>query len=480
MNAISKLNLGIFWSYGILTILCISGAFAFDFLPLAGLPILVPVVWLGLTNFSWLYFALLASLPIAFEFSFSSSLSTDLPTEPLMVGLMLVTFFYLLTNPDALSKRFVNHPVLLLLLLYISWFFISALNSLNFTVSFKIFLAKIWYATVFVYLTAIVVNTYERLRIAFWCIFSTMLFATVIIFLRHALTGFGFEEINQCVGPFFINHVNYALMLMAFYPFIWLAATWYKKGSWQKILLDFAKIFFVLAIYFSYTRAAIGAVVLMIPFIYVVKWRLTKVVLAVAVIGAILGVAYIAEGNRYLKHAPEFDETIWHDEFGDHLSATIEGKDVSSMERVYRWIAGARMIADRPLMGVGPGNFYPYYKEYAVTSFETWVSDNEERSTIHNYFLLLWVEQGIVGLLIFVVLTIAIFIVGENTYHAQSLVEDKRIVLTAIVSLMSIYISLMLNDMLETDKIGTLYLFAITLILIMATQGLVHAKREQC
>jgi len=104
MNAISKLNLGIFWSYGILTILCISGAFAFDFLPLAGLPILVPVVWLGLTNFSWLYFALLASLPIAFEFSFSSSLSTDLPTEPLMVGLMLVTFFYLLANPDALLK----------------------------------------------------------------------------------------------------------------------------------------------------------------------------------------------------------------------------------------------------------------------------------------------------------------------------------------------------------------------------------------
>lgn len=479
MNTISKLNLGIFWGYGIVIILSISGAFIFDFMPLVGLPILFPLVWLGITNFSWLYFALLAFLPIGFEFNIGSSLSTDLPSEPLMIGLMLVTFFYLISNPNALSRKFLNHPVLLLLLLYISWFFISALNSLNFIVSFKIFLAKIWYATVFIYLTAIVIHSYERLRIAFWCIFSTMLFATVIIFFRHALIGFDFEKMNECVGPFFINHVNYALMLMAFYPFIWLAATWYKKGSWQRIFLDFSKVFFVFAIYFSYTRAAIGAVVLMIPFIYIIKWRLTKLVLAVTVVGAILSVAYIVDGNRYLNHAPEFEETIWHDEFGDHLSATIEGKDVSSMERVYRWIAGARMIADRPLMGVGPGNFYPYYKEYSVTSFETWVSDNEERSTIHNYFLLLWVEQGIFGLLIFVLLTAAIFIVAENTYHAQVLLEDKRIVLTAIVSLMSIYISLVLNDMLETDKIGTLYLFAISLILIMATQGLVNSKSEQ-
>ncbi len=479
MNAISKLHLGIFWSYGILTIACIAGAFAFDFLPLAGVPALVPAIWLGITNFNLLYFLLLASLPVSFEYSFSSSLATDLPTEPLMVGLMLVTFFFLLTQPKFLSTNFLNHPVLLLLLLYVAWFFISALNSLNFTVSLKIFLAKIWYTTVFVYLTAIVIRSHQHLKTAFWCIFGTLLFATTIIFIRHALTGFGFEEINSCVGPFFSNHVNYALMLMAFYPFVWLAATWYKKGSWQHWLLLFAKVFFVAAIYFSYTRAAIGAIVLMIPFFFIVKWRLVKLALAVAAIAAILGAVYITDNNRYLKHAPEFDETIWHDEFGDHLNATLEGKDVSSMERVYRWIAGVRMIADRPLMGVGPGNFYPFYKKYAVSSFETWVSDNEERSTIHNYFLTLWVEQGIVGLCIFLILTATIFIVGENAFHTQTSTHNAYVVMAALVALMSIYVSLTLNDMLETDKIGTLYLFFISLIVIMATHGLADTDSEQ-
>lgn len=478
MNKFSKLNLGIFWGYGLLTVTCIASAFIFDFLPLVGLPALVPVIWLGLTNFHWLYFLLLASLPLSFEYSFSPSLATDLPTEPLMVGLMLVTFFYLISRPKTLSQQFLNHPVLLLLLLHVAWFFIASINSLNFTVSIKIFIAKIWYVAVFIYLTAIVVNSINRLKVAFWCIFSTLLFASSIVFFRHALTGFGFEEINSCVGPFFSNHVNYALMLMSIYPFVWLAATWYEKGTWQKMLLNFAKLFFLIAIYFSYTRAAMGAVLLMLPFYFVVKWRLVKVALAIVVVGAILGVAYIADNNRYLKHAPEFDETIWHDEFGDHISATFEGKDVSSMERIYRWIAGARMIAERPLMGVGPGNFYPYYKKYAVSSFETWVSENQERSTIHNYFLTLWVEQGVVGLLLFIMLTAAIFIVAENTFHRQN-AANANVVMTASISIMSIYVSLTLNDMLETDKIGTLYFFFVSLVVILSTHGLANANAEQ-
>jgi O-antigen ligase len=470
MKGIANLTKIIFWAYGLFTIVCICLAFILDFFPMLAVPVILPAVWLGLTRFHVLYFLLLASLPLSFEYSFSTSLATDIPSEPLMVGLMLVTFLYLLSNPKAVSSQYLNHPIILMLLLYVSWFLVAALHSLNFTVSIKIFIAKIWYVTVFIYLTPIVIHSLERLKTAFWCVFGTLFFAMCIIFFRHALTGFGFEDINRCVGPFFSNHVNYALMVMTFYPFVWLAASWYPRGSWQKWLLNFSKVFFAVAIYFSYTRAAMGAVLLMAPFYFILKWRLVKVSLAALVVGIVLGLAYIVEDNRYLKHAPEFDETIWHNEFDEHIQATLEGKDVSSMERIYRWIAGARMIAENPLMGVGPGNFYPYYKKYAVSSFETWVSDNEERSTIHNYFLTLWVEQGVVGLLIFLVLTAWIFTVAENTFHAQRQRSDAHIVLTAAVSLMSIYVALTLNDMLETDKIGTLYLFSVSLIVIMATR----------
>jgi O-antigen ligase len=474
-----KLHIGLLWSYGFFTIACIVLSMYLEFKPLLLAPALIPAVWIGLNNFPQLYYILLFFLPLSMEFSFTPSLGTDLPSEPLMIGLMLVTFFYLIKNQDALPQKFYKHPLLLLLFLHLGWIFIATLNALNFTVSVKIFTAKIWYITVFVFLTAIVINSFSKFQKAFWCIFFPLLATAIVTMIRHANKDFGFEDINRCVTPYFANHVNYALMLVVFYPFIWLATTWYEKHSWQWWILTFAKVFFIIAIYFSYTRAAMAAAVVMIPFFFIIKWRFMKVALAIATIVALAGVAYMVDDNRFLKHAPEFDSTIYHDEFSDHMSATFEGKDVSSMERIYRWIAGGRMIMDRPLMGVGPGNFYPYYKKYAVASFETWVSDNEERSTIHNYFLLLFVEQGILGLLIFLAFTAYIFLLGENLYHQMANDYQKNILMAVMLSLMAIYLSLTLNDMLESDKIGTLFFFNVSLLLIFATKPLLDSKRQQ-
>jgi len=65
-----------------------------------------------------------------------------------------------------------------------------------------------------------------------------------------------------------------------------------------------------------------------------------------------------------------------------------------------------RMAADRPLVGFGPGAFYESYVPYTLSSFQTYVSDNPEKSGIHNYYLMTSVEQGIPGLILFLILTI--------------------------------------------------------------------------
>src|SRR5690606_28371930 len=141
--------------------------------------------------------------------------------------------------------------------------------------------------------------------------------------------------------------------------------------------------------------------------------------------------------------------TIYHDDFGSHMSSTFDGEDVSSMERVYRWVAAVRMVSDRPLMGVGSGNFYDFYKRYTLSSFETYVSENEEQSTVHNYFLFILVEQGFIGLAIFVLLTYFIFRDGSKLYQEKKGME-QRTVLILLQSMLAIYVCLMLNDMLET------------------------------
>lgn len=147
------------------------------------------------------------------------------------------------------------------------------------------------------------------------------------------------------------------------------------------------------------------AVVVMLPFYFVMKWSLVKPALHAVIAVSVLGVSYIMYDNYYLRYAPDYKKTIYHDDFGSHFASTFEGEDVSSMERVYRWVAAARMVPERPLMGVGSGNFFDFYKKYGLGSFETYISDNKEQSTVHNYFLLMLVEQGFIGLAIFVLLT---------------------------------------------------------------------------
>ena len=137
------------------------------------------------------------------------------------------------------------------------------------------------------------------------------------------------------------------------------------------------------------------------------------------------------------------------------------------MERVYRWVAAARMVHDRPYMGVGSGNFYNYYKQYTVTSFETYISDNDEHSTVHNYYLLMLAEQGWTGLAIFLLLTFAVFIYGEYIYFKMKSRENRRAVMILLLVMFSIIINLLLSDMLESDKVGPFFFMIIALLALL-------------
>ncbi|MFT5382853.1 MAG: O-antigen ligase, partial [Saprospiraceae bacterium] len=163
----------------------------------------------------------------------------------------------------------------------------------------------------------------------------------------------------------------------------------------------------------------------------------------------------------------DYKNTIVHSKFDNLVEATINGEDVSTMERFYRWIAGFRMAAEKPITGFGPGNFYNFYKSYTVSSFETYVSDNPEKSGIHSYFLLMMVEQGFVGMIIFIALSFYALIKGEQVYHESRRITRKGIVMGAILSLVVINAFLLINDMIETDKMGTFFFMNLALIINM-------------
>jgi O-antigen ligase len=463
-RAIDRTELGAFAFLGVATIGSVLAAFTTEMYYLALIPFGLLVAYTAIINFKLLYYFLLVSIPVSIEYYFSSSLATDLPDEPLMIGLMLVTFVFMLSSYRSIPTGFFGNLFIVALLVHLFWIFLSAINSVDVVVSIKVLLAKTWYITTFCFLTAIVVRTKDDVKKLFWCVYIPLTLLIIQVIVRHGMQNFSFEQINDPMMPFFRNHVNYAAIVSIFFPFILWARGEYAKGTFKHRLLTASALLYIVAIYLSYTRTCYIALLLLYPVYLVIRYRLMKpAMLGVGVVIALV-VGYLFTSNHYLKFAPDFEETIIHDRFDDHLSSTFEGKDVSSMERVYRWVAVTQMCHEHPYMGFGPGNFFPYYKRYTVSSFETYVSDNPERSTAHNYALFLLAEQGGVGLGIFALLTLVIFIYGEQLYHRVKNADDKKLVLTLLLVMAMIYVNLLLSDMLESDKVGPFFFIGLALL----------------
>lgn len=470
---ISKTEFGLFYGFAAASVASVLAAYQLETTFLLAVPALLLIVFFTILNYKAMYFALMFLLPCSIEYYFPNGLATDLPTEPLMVGLTLVTLTILAFRKNLLPKGFISNPLILILALHLFWILICAINSELPVFSFKVFAAKIWYFVPFTLLTAIILRTRRDMQRWFWLIFSPLTILIIVSVLRHGIIyQFSFSDVNRCVTPYFRNHVNYAAMISIFFPFVVWAASWYAKSTVTHKVLVASIVLYIIATYLSYTRTAMLAIIGMIPFYYMVKWRMTRIAMAVFAVIAVIGVSWLFYDNHYLRFAPNYQETIYHDDFSSHLTSTFQGKDVSSMERVYRWVAGARMANDRPWMGVGSGNFYNFYRSYTVTEFETYISDNEEHSTVHNYYLLMLSEQGWPGLFIFVLITFVTFIYGEYIYYKMKSREDKRAVMTLLLVMFSIIINLILSDMLESDKVGPFFFMVLAMLALFDTGAL--------
>ena len=220
----------------------------------------------------------------------------------------------------------------------------------------------------------------------------------------------------------------------------------------------------LLGIQFSFTRAAYLSLLIAAATFFVVKYRLVKVALGLLTIVAIAGIFWLVNQEKYLDYAPNYERTITYYNFENLLEATYKGEDISTMERVYRWVAGLQMIKEEPFLGYGPGNFPRFYKSFTVTSFKTYVSDNPDSSGIHNYYFMTLIEQGLPGFLLFVALCFLTLLKGEMIYH-QTIDENKKhLVMTVILTFVIILALLLINDMVETIKVGTFFFVCIAVL----------------
>ncbi len=410
-----------------------------------------------------LFYILLFSLPFSFEFSFSSSLGTDIPDEFLMILTSIIFVCFAFLQPQPLMRKYLQHPLTGILAAGLCWTALSVYFSTEPYLSFKFLLARTWYLGAFVLAPLILFRDQDKLRKAALVLVISISAVTVITLVRHAFHGFSFATINDSLDPFFRNHVNYSAMLVILLP-VFIACWWFAKGK-NKKLAGVLTGLLLAALLFSYARGAWLALIAGMIAFYALrkKWLFT---LYLSFLLFITGsVVWLKSDDRYLRYAHDYRHTIFHENFREHLIATYKMQDVSTAERFYRWIAGVRMLGDGRLTGFGPTSFYSNYKSYTTPIFRTWVSANPEHSTVHNYFLLLAIEQGIPGLILFVVLTAAMFWYAERIWHRNKDLFSKATAAVCAMMLTAILTVNFLSDMIETDKVGSLFLLCLAALI---------------
>ncbi len=418
-------------------------------------------VWV-IKDYSNIYYLFFLLIPFSIEYNFTPSLGTDLPSEPLMwmmLGISILIFCQKWKNIK--SARYFN-AITFALGIHISWFFIAMILSENMMLSFKVFLAKVWYVVPFYFLSVHLLKNSDNVEKMIKSGIYTLTIAILIVLYRHYLKDFAFDQANFVVTPIFRNHVNYACIIVIFLPYLWTLFTW-EKGI-QKGIYFIMMLVYLVGIYFSYTRAAIVAAILSVGVYYIIKLRLVKPVLLSILLMGTISISYLLYNNNYLRMNPSYEKTVSQHQFDQLLTATYKMEDISTMERVYRWVAGVEMIKRKPIFGFGPGTFYTYYSGYTIAAFQTYVSDNPDHSTVHCYYLLTFIEQGMIGFLIFIALIATVLIYGENKYHKLSDKKDKTIIMAAILSFSIILLLNLINDMIETDKVGPFFFLAMALI----------------
>lgn len=427
-----------------------------------GIPFIYLLLLAGWKNIAFLFYLLMFTIPFSSEFNFTASLGTDIPDEGLMLLLSLITGVYILQNSRQFA-RYLNHPLLLLLTAWYCWIIFTAAFSADPVVSAKYAVAKTWYLGAFVLAPLLLFMETEKLKKSAIVLAVSMLLVTILSLIRHALLGFRFAQVNEALQPFFRNHVNYSALLVCLIP-VWVAViTWVKSSTLRRIGRG-ALLICLSALFFSYARGAWLALLVGIAGYVLIRHRIIVYAYLFVLLAAAISLFWLKTDDRYLQFAPDYQHTIFHEDFGEHMVATYTLRDMSAAERFHRWIAAIRMAADRPVTGSGPATFYPQYLPYTVPAFKTWVSDNPEHSTVHNYYLLMLTEQGIPGLFFWILLTLLMLATAQRLWHSSGERFIRHAAMTTGVIVLMLLTVNTLSDLIETDKPGALFYLSIGIL----------------
>lgn len=208
----------------------------------------------------------------------------------------------------------------------------------------------------------------------------------------------------------YAGYLNFALPLA-------LALVFFGEDARERWVAGAAAVLLLGAQVLANSRGGLLGLVAAVVVLAVVGWRRERLAGWALLIG--MPVAAVAWFAHVIPARIE-DAVLRQFRLGDlSLSSGVTQANLSTDERLAHWLAGLRMFAAHPVLGVGAGDYNAAYARFAVPGWP------EPLGQAHNYYINVAAETGIIGLLAFLALTALTIYLGWRVAHAAVLARES-------------------------------------------------------
>ena len=256
----------------------------------------------------------------------------------------------------------------------------------------------------------------ERTRSWAW---NAFIISSVLILVISYLMHFGILNLNHQGDPAFKSRITHSIFI-SFFGFFCAHKAYDGKADQKLYWLLFIACAYNLFFIVEGRTGQLIAVSLVLLF---AVQRFTKrgLVMAVLVVGILMALFL-----NYSDKATRFNEGVVN--MQSDLKPGPEQSQTSMGQRYMFWRYTLKLIAEKPLFGHGTGSFAKEYER--IASSETMMAKNP-----HNEFLMVSVQLGVVGLVIYLGFLASQYYLSKRLPHQEKYVAQGLLLTLIITSL---------------------------------------------
>lgn len=377
-------------------------------------------------------------------------LGLSLPVEPILAGILFL-FMLRIVHQQKFENRLLRHPITIAILLNLSWIFITCITSEMPVVSFKFFVARLWFVVPFYFICAEMFRDFRNVRRFIWLYSLPLTIVIGYTLYWHWQYGWSEDAAHWVMSPFYNDHTAYGAALAMFFPALIMFVFNKEYSNNIRVIALILLGIFTLALIFSFTRAAwvslAGALLVYLVFVFRIRFR---VIAGLALIGIIFLI--YSWGDILMKLEQNRQDTS--NNLEEHLQSISNiSTDASNLERLNRWNSAFRMFAERPVFGWGPGTYSFVYAPFQLSQEKTIISTNAgDLGNAHSEYIGPLSESGVLGAVTFLLIFGAIVWTGWRLYYKLPKGVHRGVMVAVFLGLITYFIHGLMNNFLDTDK----------------------------